>query len=68
MMRRNSLLYAIIKRTFSIPVLIGAVMLAVSCGAMYSELAENISKGIPGSEITSFSFPCHRRIHPPIKY
>ncbi len=45
MMRRNSLLYAIIKKMFPIPVLIGAVMLTVSCGAMYSDYFSNASPG-----------------------
>jgi hypothetical protein len=57
MMRNRNRLHTIKKRALSIPALIGAVLLTVSCGAMYSELAENLSKGIPGSEITSFSFP-----------
>ncbi len=57
MMRYRNRLHTIKKRALSIPALIGAVLLTVSCGAMYSELAENLSKGIPGSEITSFSFP-----------
>ena len=57
MMRYCNRLHAIKKRALFIPALIGAVLLTVSCGAMYSELAENLSKGIPGSEITSFSFP-----------
>jgi hypothetical protein len=42
-----------IKRKLCIPVVIGFLSLAVSCGSMYSDL----TKSITSNEFTSFSFP-----------